>query len=112
MLLKTDKFEIGKIVKKYRYRKNLTQNQLAELVDLNEKQIYRIEAGLNYPTYITFVKLVNVLNIDINDFAENVAKKQNPLVDEIIRIVQDSNDYELEIYINVLLSLKKSLQKK
>ena len=53
MILETDKKIIGNKFKEYRKSKQLTQFELAEKVGLNEKQISRIEAGLNYPTYLT-----------------------------------------------------------
>ena len=65
MILETDKKIIGNKFKEYRKSKQLTQFELAEKVGLNEKQISRIEAGLNYPTYLTFVKLLDVLDVNI-----------------------------------------------
>lgn len=50
MILENDKKIIGNKFKEYRKSKQLTQFELAEKVGLNEKQISRIEAGLNYPT--------------------------------------------------------------
>lgn len=109
MQLETNKAIIGEKIKKYRKRKQLTQAQLAELVDLNEKQIYRIETGLNHPTYLTFVKLVEVLEININDFTINKKIKTNPLIDEIMHILKNSSDSELRTYIEMLTTLKKHL---
>ena len=41
---------IGKKIKEQRKRLGLSQFELAELVDVHEKQIYRIETGLNTPS--------------------------------------------------------------
>lgn len=93
MLLETDKAIIGKKFREYRKSKHLTQFELAEKVGLNEKQISRIEAGLNYPTYLTFVKLIN-----------------NPLQDEVIHLIKNASEAELKVYIDVLKSLKKNFK--
>ena len=112
MLLESDKITIGKKFKEYRKRKKLTQFELAEMIGLNEKQIYRIEAGLNYPTYLTFIKLVEVLDINVNDLIIKTPIVRNPLQDEIIHIIKTSNDVELKTYIDVLKSLRKNLKAK
>ncbi len=109
MLLETDKKIIGQKIKEYRKRKHLTQAQLAELVDLNEKQIYRIESGYNYPTYLTFVKIVNVLEIDINDFTVGIEVESNPLKDSIIHIANTSSNIELKTYYELIKIIRKNL---
>lgn len=45
--------------------KRLTQAQLAELIDVHEKYIGKIEAGKQNITVKTLNKLANALNIDI-----------------------------------------------
>lgn len=112
MQFETDKVIIGKKIKEYRKRKQLTQAQLAELVDLNEKQIYRIEAGLNHPTYMTFVKIIEVLCIDINDFAINSKIEHNPLKDKIMHITNNSDELELRTYLDVISAIHKNLSAK
>ena len=110
MLLETDKAIIGKKFREYRKSKHLTQFELAEKVGLNEKQISRIEAGLNYPTYLTFVKLIDVLNINIEDFTQEAALTNNPLQDEVIHLIKNASEAELKVYIDVLKSLKKNFK--
>ena len=110
MLLEADKVTIGKKFKEYRKSKKLTQAELAEQVGLNEKQISRIEAGLNYPTYLTFTKLIEVLDVNIADFTVQAPITTNPLQDEIMHIVKTSNDIELKTYLDLLKPLKKNLR--
>lgn len=110
MLLETDKKILGNKFKEYRKSKRLTQFELAEKVGLNEKQISRIEAGLNYPTYLTFVKLLEVLEIDITDFTKEAPLTNNPLQDEVIHLIKNANNAELKMYIDVLKVLKKDLK--
>lgn len=111
MQLETDKIIIGKKIKEYRKRKQLTQSQLAELVELNEKQVYRIESGLNHPTYLTFAKIVNVLDIDINDFTVGVKVESNPLKDSIINIANKSSNIELKTYYELIKIIRNNLIK-
>ena len=110
MILETDKKIIGNRFKEYRKSKQLTQFELAEKVGLNEKQISRIEAGINYPTYLTFVKLLDVLDINILDFIQAAPLTNNPLQDEILHLTKNVDALELKTYIDVLKSLKKNLK--
>ena len=110
MILETDKKIIGNKFKKYRKSKQLTQFELAEKIGLNEKQISRIEAGINYPTYLTFVKLLDVLDVNILDFIQAAPLTNNLLQDEILHLTKNADTLELKTYIDVLKSLKRNLK--
>lgn len=111
MLLETDKKVIGEKFKQYRKQMGLTQFQLAELVDLNEKQISRIEAGLNYPTYTTFSKLIEVLEINISEFTQDSKEEFDASQVELIKLIKKSDEREIKIFSDVIKTLKKSLKK-
>ena len=51
--------------------KSLTQAQLAELIDVHEKYIGKIEAGKQNITIKTLNKIANALKIDITKLLEN-----------------------------------------
>lgn len=109
MLLEENKLNIGKKIREQRKRKHLTQFMLAEKVGLHEKQISRIESGLNYPTLISFIKILNILGMDLNDFSQKETSKNNPLRDDILNIIKNANDKELKIFFDILNPLKKNL---
>ena len=104
-----DKIFIGQKFKEYRKSKKLTQFQLAEQVGLNEKQISRIEAGLNYPTYITFVKLIEALEINITDFFKNNKTELCKSKQDLESIINHSKEFELKLYLDVIKTIKKNL---
>lgn len=110
MLLLKDKKIIGEIIKKQRKTKKLTQAQLAESVELNEKQISRIEAGQNFPTYLSFVKLIEVLDLDLKEFEKTTNNELSDIQQDIITIIKNSNDYELKIFLEIIKPLKKYLK--
>jgi len=109
MLLETDKSVIGKKIRQFRKLKNLTQFELAEKVGLNEKQISRIEMGLNYPTYTTFVKLIDVLDIDVANFIVDESTEISMYENKINNFVKVSNEAELKMYYEVMQSIKNNL---
>ena len=106
MLLETDKAVIAKIIKKYRKMRGLTQFELAEKVDLNEKQISRIESGQNYPTYLTFAKLLNELDIDVEIFKSNQSPNKE-IENEISNIIKNSSLEDLTLFLDTLKMLEK-----
>lgn len=112
MQLETDKKILGAKIRKYRKMHNLTQFQLAEKIDLNEKQVYRIEYGQNYPTYLTLVKLLEVLEMDISVLLKDSEPRRTSLPQEIENILLCANDFELTTYTDVLKALKKNLKNK
>ena len=109
MQLETDKKFIGKIIKDFRKMKNLTQFELAEKIGINEKQISRIEVGLNCPTYITFAKLVEILDINIELFIKNNKESDNMLVQELYHMIKNLSENEIKMYIDIINNIKKNI---
>lgn len=59
---KMDKLTMGDRVKETRRKQGMTQEQLAEKVDVSLEYISQIERGLKMPSMQVFVKLVEVLD--------------------------------------------------
>ena len=55
-------------IKIERMRQNLTQFQLAEMIEVHEKYIGKIEAGKQNITIRTLIKLSKALNVDLDKF--------------------------------------------
>lgn len=51
-----------------RVRHKMSQEQLAELAECSSVHIGYIERGIKCPTIYQFLKIANVLDIDINEF--------------------------------------------
>ena len=62
------------MIKKYRELRALTQEQLAELINISARQIQRIENGENELTLKNFKLLVKVLKISDKDILEYIKK--------------------------------------
>ncbi len=105
-----EKLLIGQKIREKRKRKHMTQFMLAEKVGLHEKQISRIESGLNFPNLISFLKIISVLDLKLSDFTYQNEIKENYLKDDIAYILKNANDTELKIYLDVLKSLKKNFK--
>lgn len=63
--------------KKYRKKAKLTQEQLAEKLELSWRQVQRIETGKNDPSLKTFSKMIKILKISDKDILSYLKKKHN-----------------------------------
>ena len=106
-----DKIYIVQKIKYYRKKLNLTQSELAEMVDLSDQHMSRIESGCYMPSLKTFFALVSVLKIDLKEFGFNVADLQNPTKNKLIDKVATATDSELIFYENLINAVNISLNK-
>ena len=58
-----EKFTIGDRIKEIRKKRGLTQEQLAEKLDISVQFVGQIERGLKLPSMPVFIKLVEILNV-------------------------------------------------
>ena len=58
------KENLGRNIKYYRNKRNLTQEQLAEIVGISDKNISKIENGNNYPSAETLSAIAAALNVE------------------------------------------------
>lgn len=58
---------LGKRIKELRKEKNLTQEKLAELIDIDTRNIIKIENGETFPRLKTLEKLLEVFQIGISE---------------------------------------------
>lgn len=63
-----NKKKLGKRIKELRKNKGFTQEQLAELIDMEQNTISVIESGRNFPTLVTLEKIAQVLGFELADF--------------------------------------------
>ena len=90
---------LGKKIKELRLKKGLSQEQLAELIDLDRRSVSNIECGNTFPSS-SLLKIAQILDIDIKnlfDFnAENktkdallkeISNKLNKLTTEQLKII-------------------------
>lgn len=58
---------IGRCIRKYRERAGITQEQLAEKVNISTNHLGAIEREVKTPTMDTFVKILNVIGAEPNE---------------------------------------------
>ena len=68
---------IGRRIKTARERKRLTQEQLAELIDLSPMHISVIERGVKLPKLETLINIANVLDVSADVLLQDVIKTKS-----------------------------------
>lgn len=66
------------MLKEYRVKKNISQEKLEELTNLDRKTIFRIENNLNMPLLDTFAKIVTALELTDEEIVKEVKNSLNP----------------------------------
>ena len=82
------KENLGKNIQKYRKLNKITQEKLAEIIDLEINSISSIERGKYFPSPDNLVKIANALNVSISDlfcFKENLSCEdyQNEIISAV-----------------------------
>lgn len=85
-------------IKEYRKKKNLTQAQLAELVNVDDKHISCIESGKNFPSPDLIERLATYLDVEPKDLFEFYYLQDiEDLKSDIIKMLNKLNNDELAL---------------
>ena len=111
--MKIDYLMMGERLKRQRIKQKLTQEQLAEAVDLSVSHLSHIENGNTKTSLQTILNIANVLNISIDkilgiDFG---TKTRHVPIAEIDVIFRDCTKDEKEFLLENVKSLKSQLKK-
>lgn len=104
------KEELGKKIKRMRINRGLTQEQLAEAVDVSQRTLSGIEIGENFVTSETLDKIIKALNTTSEElFATSHLKEEDEILKEIEQNIKtiSKNPIKLDILYNVTKSLIK-----
>lgn len=101
--------KIGEFIKEQRKQNNLTQKQLAELLNCTDKAISRWETGTGLPEVSFLLPLANALNVSVNEILsgekiekEHFVEKSDDLIIETIAS-NDKKINKLHIVIYLLI---------
>lgn len=86
--------KFGKGVHYYRLKANITQAKLAEMVDVGEQHINKIENGLTKPSLKVFVNICNVLHVSVKDCLSLNQETSLALYRQMSSLLEEVNDEE------------------
>lgn len=98
----------GQKVKNLRRINKYTQERLAELIDIDIRQIARIEAGESMPSIETLLKLVKVFSVTPNDllgYCEGQNNAKLSLKSDINDILSLAKEEQLQLIKKLILAV-------
>lgn len=109
-MVDTDKAFIANKIRLARKKVRLTQLALAKELGITPAHVSRIEAGVYVPSVQTFLKMVQVLQLDLKEFGIESTDNKNPVREEILKIIDAADDKELNLYLNCLKTISENLK--
>lgn len=98
---------LGHRIKELRNTKNITQEKLAELINVESASISNIECGRNYPNLANLEKILIVLGYDFKDvFNFNHIKEKTSIKNKLIEYINQAEEKELSFLYKIITSLK------
>lgn len=77
---------VGEIISYLRKEKNMTQNDLAEKMNVTDKAVSKWERNLSCPDVNSIPKLAEILGISVEELLNAQTKQENSKADDIINI--------------------------
>lgn len=105
-----DKLAIGKIIQKLRKDKNLTQEELAEKIELSPNYLSKVERGLSVLNVEAFFKMADVLRFTLEDFGIQSDNKIDKYKRELIEKILSSSEKEIQAYSELLNTMGKMVK--
>lgn len=91
---------MGKNISRIRNKNHLTQEQLAEKINISTVFVSQIETAVRKPSLETIHKISVALNTTIDSLIDN--NKIQAKYDEFLTLLQDKNADEISFILNVL----------
>ena len=102
------KSKLGLRIKYLRKSQNITQEKLAELINMDITSLSKIETGRNYPQPDTLEKISNALGVEVFNlftFAENLSTKDYfDGINKNLQILKD-NEEKMKLLYKITLDL-------
>ena len=106
----TDKNFVAKKIKAFRKKAGLTQAELGEAIGITDKHVCKIENATYMPSLETFLKIVSILNINLNEFGIELNETSNETRNKFLQLIYNSTDTELEFLYDCCVTINKNLK--
>ena len=103
-----DQVKIGSFLKTLRSEKGLTQEQLAEMVNVSRRSVSRWETGSNLPDLDVLMELADYYQVELRELldGERKSEQMDPVLKETaLKVAEYSNEEKKRITTTVLVYL-------
>ena len=100
----------GAKLKQIRMSRGLSQARLAEMADIHEKHISKIETGRFHPNFETLNKILKALDLKLDDVGidlKEISTNDNPFYIKAMQILSKADEQEIEYYYSILKTAQK-----
>lgn len=104
--MKLDKEIIGKKIRQIRVEKGFSQEELSEKIDISPRHMCTIENGNSFPSIETFIKIAEILEININEFFNLTPETNDKLRKDIYNLIQTSSVQELHLIKDIISAVQ------
>ena len=110
--MQIDYLDIGARIRAERMKQKISQEKLAEMVDVGTTHISHIETGNTKLSIKVFIAIINALNLSSDELLRNHIHKAKYIFEgEIADIITDCTDEEARIIADTAKALKISLRR-
>lgn len=103
---------IGKRIKIARIKADLTQERLAEAVQVSPSHMSNIETGSTRVSLTAIVAIANALSVTVDDLlCDSLTKSRIQFENDIAETLEDCDAYEIRMIADMAQSLKDTLRK-
>ena len=103
---------IGKRIKIARIKADLTQERLAERINISPTHLSNIETGTTRVSLSTLVSIANALSVTSDDLlCDSIVMAKAQFEKDIALSLEDCDEYEIRIVKDMIASLKESLRR-
>ena len=103
---------LGDVVKSARKRMDLTQNEVADSIDVDARTIINIENYKGNPKLEVLYPLIRALKIDAREIFYPEMQRESPALRQLRLLVEDCSEEEAATIIPVLQSVISALRDK
>lgn len=109
--MKVDKRKLGKQIKMVRTSKRMTQEELAEMIDVSPTFISLVETGTKALSLSKAIELADVLKVSMDVlFQDNRLQQEESDIAEAAFLLQGCNSYEKEVIVDTIFALKTAMR--
>jgi len=98
---------LGKRIKELRLRKNYTQEQLAEILGIGERNLSKIECGVNFVSSETLEKLSDALGVSYKELFDFEHLKDEEMKKEELITALKNGEIDVSLLYRIYIALKK-----
>jgi len=107
-----DYTDIGSRIRAVRLAKNMTQEKLAEAVQVGTTHISHIETGNTIPSLKTFLAIVNALDCSADELLCREVNQARPIFTSwLSELVEDCSEQEVKVIADMVTAMKDSLRR-